>query len=227
MCRHTRNTKTQILKHIKTHEVNDGQFNCEVCNYQSNSRDQVIEHFSLVHENMGSRTHECRSCESTFSNKTELDSHIIDQHKSYKPCKNFATNACEYDRCRFEHIILKEKERICYKCGERTPSQTLLIKHMKEIHSSEPCKNYLANKCTFGTKCMFSHSGSIVRDVANSATVPKPSQTTSQRDFWPLLTTAQTNRTVAPQEEMNLNIVMNQMMNQLNQVMTRLGLTQQ
>ena len=138
-CRHTRNTKAQILKHIKTHEVNDGQFNCEVCNYQSNSRDQVIEHFSSVHENMGNRTHECRSCESTFSNKTELDSHIIDQHKSYKPCKNFATNACEYDRCRFEHIILKEKERICYKCGERTSSQALLIKRMKDAHISEPC----------------------------------------------------------------------------------------
>ena len=88
LCRHTRNTKVQILKHIKTHEVNEGLFNCDVCNYQSNSRNQVIENFSSVHENIGNRTYECRSCESTFCNKTEHDSHIIYQLKSNKQTKN-------------------------------------------------------------------------------------------------------------------------------------------
>ena len=224
LCRYTRNTKSQIIKHIKTHEVSDGPFICEICNYQSNNRDQVNEHISTVHENSENMTHDCRSCDSNFNSKTELNTHIIDQHKSHKPCRNFATNSCEYDICRFNHVILKEKERICFKCGDRMSNQALLIMHMKQAHISEPCKNFLANKCSFGTKCMFSHSASIVRNVASAVTVPRASQNTPQRDFWPLLTTAQTNR---PQEAMNMNIVMNQMMNQLNLVMAKLGLTPQ
>ena len=38
----------------------------------------------------------CRRCQMKFETSSELDVHIIDEHKSHKPCRNFADNSCEY-----------------------------------------------------------------------------------------------------------------------------------
>ena len=68
--------------------------------------------------------------------------------------------------------------------------------------------------------------GEAAQNVTNPMITPEGTQSI-QKDFWPLLNTVQTNRTMPPQEVMNMNVVMNQMVNQLSQVMMKLGLTPQ
>ena len=42
LCRYTRNTRNQMVKHMKTHDenVDDGSYTCGICSYQNNTIDQ-------------------------------------------------------------------------------------------------------------------------------------------------------------------------------------------
>ena len=51
ICGLTRNTKSQIQKHMEVHDEDeeDGSFTCDNCSYQTISRDQLIEHTEKKH----------------------------------------------------------------------------------------------------------------------------------------------------------------------------------
>ena len=107
ICGFTRNYQSQIMKHMKIHDMNeeDCSFNCKVCSYQSKNRDQLTEHIKMTNKTEPT----CRTCNKSCSSKEELDNHIFENHRSYKPCKNFPTNEYEYDdEFRYRHIILKQ-----------------------------------------------------------------------------------------------------------------------
>ena len=77
----------------------------------------------------------CKFCDNSFNTRRELNRHTTDDHKSYKPCKNFHNDSCDFDDdCRFNHIKLNGSQSICYKCGNITSSKTLLMNHIKEAH---------------------------------------------------------------------------------------------
>ena len=63
----------------------------------------------------------CRSCNVCYETKPELQRHNYENHKSYKPCRNFATTICNNDEyeCSYNHTILQENEVICYRCGDK------------------------------------------------------------------------------------------------------------
>ena len=138
---------TAVFNHLNHEEdLNDDySFSCRKCDFQSQTMTQLVEHLKIKHD-----LHTCSSCNVTCASKNELDTHIIEKHKSHKPCRNFPS--CEYDgECRFKHVKLKENEHICFKCGDIVISMKDLIKHIKEAHGHEPCHKYAENNCAQGS----------------------------------------------------------------------------
>ena len=203
--------QSQIIKHMKTHDMNeeDCSYNCTVCSYQSMNRDQLTEHIERTHETENI----CKTCNKNCSSKAELDNHIYENHMSYKPCKNFPTNNCEYDdECRYRHVILKQGEQLCYKCGDKFSGKSFLLNHIKNMHN-DPCRKHIEGKCSYGTRCVFKHIAKIAQNVAWS-----PRQTEVEQDFQTAPT--KDNRLVGvqiTQDQLMMN--MNSLVMQMSQMM--------
>ena len=156
ICGLTRNNKHQMTKHMKSHndETDDSSFTCKYCSYQSMNRDQLVEHLERKHVK-----YICNKCNKSCDSKHELGQHIQEDHISHKPCRYFATASCEYDdECRFEHVILRKDQHICYTCGVIKTSVKDLMVHIKEIHGSQPCTKYAEGKCDRNSRCWYSHN---------------------------------------------------------------------
>ena len=108
-----------------------------------------------------------------FETRRELDVHIIDEHKSHKPCRNFADNSCEYteNSCRFNHIILKQRHHLCYKCGDILARKSLLLGHIRKTHQDTWLK-YLEGNCTYGIRCVYKHTNTIAQNVEGNHSEP-------------------------------------------------------
>ena len=149
------------------------------CNLQFSSIDDLAKHVTSDHKNTSSShdAYKCSQCEISLGSKGELNTHITESHMSYKPCKNYAVNRCEYNEdCRFYHIILPPGQHICYKCATKTNTKSDMMKHIKDVHGGTVCHKFLLNKCNF-TRCLFSH---IVPSVPG---VAEPSEQLPARQF--------------------------------------------
>ena len=93
-------------------------------------------------------------------------------------------------------MILKDNERICYRCGDRVKNQTDPKKHIQDTHQDIVCKQFLENNCTFGTKCMFPHKTTPVKNVEKPNTRHEAPHTQTQGDFQSVPTAGQTSLTV-------------------------------
>ena len=163
VCGYVRYKRHQFEKHMKLHEEEeeDSEYNCRHCPFQTINKDLLRQHINEAHKT----DYSGRSCEMVFENKNNLDTHILDKHKSRKPCKYFASNSCEYDdECRFNHIILKQGEQICYKCGKIFDRKSSLLNHIKNNHD-DPCLKHSLGKCTYGSRCVFKHTTSPAQSV--------------------------------------------------------------
>ena len=159
ICGYTRNTKSQIEKHMNTHDEEEEDSRCQECSYQTNNRDQLSEHIAKANKQANQATFKCTPCQLDFRNQREMNIHNRNIHrKSFKPCRNFPSNNCEYDSdCNFYHVILEQGEHICYKCADVFKDKTLLMNHISKEHGQEICKKFLENKCHFGYKCLLRH----------------------------------------------------------------------
>ena len=226
ICGVSRNNIHQMSRHMKLHDEDeeDGNSTCKYCQYQTTTIDLLMQHIERAHKS----NNPCSSCEMTFNSEDELNMHIMEQHKfkSFKPCRAFPSHTCEYDgECRFNHIILKENERICYKCGKRTSNQNDLMKHMQDKHQGIICKKFQENKCSFGTRCMFSHTNVRKVERPHHETGVGRAHAEVQQDFRePPQGGGQNNIAVTREEVTNMNQMMAQMMSQLNIVMSKMGL---
>ena len=140
ICGHNAKSKSKIEKHMSCHDNDeeDSSFLCGDCSFQSMNRDQLLEHLETKHEN-----HICNTCNIGCTSKNALNKHIAENHKSHKPCRDYATNSCDYEsQCKYRHIRLKENEQICYTCGERTKALKDLMTHIKDTHGSQPCTRF-------------------------------------------------------------------------------------
>ena len=140
--------------------------------------------------------------------------HIVHQHKSYKPCRNYATQSCEYKPCRFNHEVLQRGEQMCYKCGKKFNSKGELLNHIRNNHD-DPCLKFIQGTCSYGTRCMFKH---VMPTESNMTRSAPEIQITNPQVFPQLPTTG--NRLVGPansQENM-----MDQMVNQLTILMSQM-----
>ena len=87
-------------------------------------------------------SHECEFCKKIFSSSKELRTHILNNHKNYKPCKNFfeQNGVCRYDKsCHFSHVKVPDNKQRCYRCGFEFDAVGDLMKHRKSVHM-EKCR---------------------------------------------------------------------------------------
>ena len=225
----------EVLKqHVDETHRGKTQLQCSVCNVYFRDLNDLSNHMSMSHIEMDDDTqiletnqseYICRNCQNTFNNNNDLNKHILTEHPSYKPCRNFATNSCEYQECRFYHTILKKGECICYKCGDRFSKKSLLLNHLK-IYHNEPCLKYQQGTCTYGTQCVYNHIITGVNNVErqqlnNKSTAPYNHYNS---DFPNLPTTEKRlvgTRSSMEELMMNMNNLINQM-SQMSQRMTRI-----
>ena len=167
----------------------------------------------------------CRNCHESCSTKDDLDKHIIQKHISYKPCRNFATNSCEYNPCRFSHVMLREGEHRCYKCGDKFTRKFILLNHIKNAHN-DICLKFQEGNCTYGSRCVFKHTQApaqiVVRGAENS--IYEALHTDSQQVFQGNPITE--NRLMGgintkEQTMFNMNKLINQMSIIMNQMMNQ------
>ena len=231
------NSKGELDQHIEKHHNKKTWLQCSVCQVYFRDLDALAQHMNMAHKKENNNQTKCSKCELSFSSKEELELHLKD-HQSYKPCRNFGSNNCEFneDECSFRHIILEQNQQICYKCGSITTSKTELMKHIKEEHGSELCHKFLENKCTFGSRCLFTH---IISPVQNVDRVSTPARHT-MKDFPNTLTTEPVVRPqgrpqnvppaplwsqICQQDQNPIQALTTQvmlMMNQMNQIQTML-----
>ena len=111
--------------------------------------------------------------------KTELNSHLQDKHKSFKPCIKFGAGKCDTVNCRFYHLKLSGSEEICYKCKHISISKTENITHIKAKHGHEICFKFQQNKCGRSSEeCIFTHQ------TAKNASTSPTSLIQEQQVFW-------------------------------------------
>ena len=151
----------------------DGTFCCGECSFQTNNKNTLIQHLERSHNK-----HICNNCNMFLNSKNQLNQHIQDEHITYKPCRDYATNSCEYkEEFRYRHIKLRDNEHICYKCGTLSATVKDLMKHIQEIHGSQPCTKFAIGQCDRNSRCWYSHS-----NVTNNTTTQNTSNVEDQ-DF--------------------------------------------
>ena len=104
---------------------------------------------------------QCNVCEERFTNKTELNTHKLKSHKSWKLCiKHFSTDPrikCLHNLCHYSHILPSEGKHRCYNCGREFTTLEDLMLHRKSIHNAV-CRLYLKNECERDQEsCWFNH----------------------------------------------------------------------
>ena len=143
-----------LQNHMNTVHIEDGDWTCDQCDFQTNDNSKLRNHFN----NTGHKL-ECKFCDISFQSSDALKKHKKDSHLSYKPCKNYPENKCEYDMdCKFLHYVSSENEHICFKCGDIFGSKTALLSHVRSNHGDTPCLKFKQKKCPYlnGT-CFFAH----------------------------------------------------------------------
>ena len=142
----------------------DGDWNCDHCSFQGNSEHALKKHLESSKHNVEitdslNDDFKCEECEVTFKNKRILNRHIRESHKSFKPCNKYIEDRCEFDQdCMYNHIKLKEKESICYKCGKLTNSHNEFVNHIRSSHGNIQCSKHKLGLCKFTSDiCFYSH----------------------------------------------------------------------
>ena len=216
-CNFQCSSKEKLEKHIQSVHRSKSTLQCTVCPLLFRNIDDLSRHMNMAHKAIEDTVFKWTQCDNYFQAKSELNKHIIDYHRSYRPCKAFATNSCEYEECRFYHVILKDNERICYKCAQKVKSQMDLRRHMNDKHGDIFCKKFLDNKCSFGARCMFSHT---IPNVQNNQVFQKSPNPPLHSPEVPNMSVHIQNqqRSQKPQEQISLPM---NIMNMIPQIVTQ------
>ena len=94
-------TKNKMMKHMEIYdgEEDDASFTCRYCAYQAMNWDQCQEHIERTHKLENASEHVCDLCNMKFKNQKDMNKHSrIIHRKSHKPCRNFPSNNCEYEK---------------------------------------------------------------------------------------------------------------------------------
>ena len=184
-CNYQTSHSQQLLEHIETkhkvahveiveNEVNESnelqnKRKCTLCKYIFISVKKLKEHLVKDHGIQaeedevvchmpceGNLNYKCKFCDKVFKEQTELATHRINEHKSYKPCKFM--NKCRFkDNCPFSHTPIPEGKERCFQCGEEFSEKSHLMKHIKETHreAAKQCHDF--PNCSRGENCWYKH----------------------------------------------------------------------
>ena len=167
------NTKNKITpmstENTQTYPINDVDFNCGVCIYQTPIEQCLWDHMDNEHDvQRQTEIHKikCKNCEEKFENKSDLASHVKQNHEmSKKHCKYFAKGTCMFSKesCWYLHDEKSVMEKIieikCNFCDEKFNMKSDFMKHRKYKHSERValCRDNSNNSCQFDQHCWYNH----------------------------------------------------------------------
>ena len=143
-------------------KYSDEDLSCKECDFQTTNRETFTIHIRNSHTgSQGDKmTLNCRFCGEAFKNKLAMNIHRSEKHKSFKPCTNFQMNKCKFnEKCFYQHLVLSDKQCICYICGEIFDDRDSLMYHRKSKHETKTCPSFLKNECQFDENvCWWTHT---------------------------------------------------------------------
>ena len=154
------------------------QRNCPKCYFQSSSKEEMNNHFTLSHVASGEtnkvfiRTEKitCRNCKVEFENYWSMMIHRRDKHPTDKACRYDLEDRCKHnaEECWYKHKSGKNPNlptkpshtNKCFECNMTFGSRNDLMMHKKSEHVEQckPCVKYAKNECSRENACWFPHT---------------------------------------------------------------------
>ncbi|XP_064150217.1 zinc finger protein 613-like isoform X2 [Loxodonta africana] len=152
--RKSNSTKSQLIKHQKTHKIEKPHV-CSECGKTFIRKSFLIEHL-VIHT--GEKPYRCSLCGETFFKKFKLIEHHHTTHKGQKPykcteCDKAYLHKSQLNKHQKTHMA--EKPYICCECGKGFIQKTHLTIHHR-THTGE--KPYICSECGKG----FNQKGSLI-----------------------------------------------------------------
>ena len=178
-CNTGHTTSDELEDHMDSH-CEDGDYSCDTCLFQCNKMRLLELHLgnSPGHSSgqvRGKAAQKCKICEEKFLTRNNLMTHINQVHPSFKPCRDYQKGLCKRTKCRYKHRVIKEGNCVCFQCGKEFCDKAIMMKHIKNIHSSAICTKFLNNECDRqdGTddECWFTHALSAEKTPKNTLLV--------------------------------------------------------
>ena len=174
ICNYTSSSETEISQHVKEKH----SFKCKECNREFPSSDELISHDYEEHRtnNVDSSTPPtttCSKCGHLFSSKNELDIHSAAVHgRSNKPydcpiCTYTSTTEADVNNHVEETHVFR-----CKDCQSECSSQEELIRHISEMHETDPERIHICNRCSheFAREDDLKQHMSLVHELSSSQT---------------------------------------------------------
>ena len=168
MCEERFATIDNLTEHTKSKHMNDGDWRCDGCSYQTNTKENLKKHIDITHHTShqippeqisspGGETIKCYFCTEHFKTNRDMMNHRKKSHRTFKPCRNIPD--CPFqEKCLFNHVTLDNNSFICYECGEQFKTLNDLMIHRKTQHKSIQCLKFSKNECKFASdKCWYNH----------------------------------------------------------------------
>ena len=164
---------SEISKHDLTFHLKDGNYLCDLCDFKSDRRNDVVNHFSESHRSIYS----CIQCDDKFHVIQDIKHHLENMHSLV--FEDFQCYYCDvkYDTSpELTHHIQREHNSAiqkCYVCDKKFKFTSCLKKHLK-IHDANK-ETFTCDKCGIKYTSKSSLELHIGRDHATSKpSIPCP-----------------------------------------------------
>ena len=147
VCKKLFSSKEALEEHELSH-TEDGDWNCQNCGFETNSKKILDKHIKCAHEKSSNTENQifknqfsCKFCNVRFQDTQALLTHRKTMHKTFKPCKYMSD--CKYlTDCFYNHSQIESSSFICYESGPPFPVVRDLMTHRNHIHETPVCKGF-------------------------------------------------------------------------------------
>ena len=141
---------------------NDGQFNCEDCDHQTNSKERLNTHIQRKHTRLMQPSYKCDVCGTEMEDNSSLNRHIAKEHPNLRICRYYLEARCLFnDNCIFKHVRRAIENYICNICEVEFNAKSILMFHRKNEHLDKMllCRHFFKGICKFEDEnCWYRHT---------------------------------------------------------------------